>query len=167
AGSIACAEAAMQELQRNPDQFSPQLLATFEKIRGSSEELRKQDEFQIHITGPWNGPVKVSDVTAHTFTLATLEGHLEAGVIKFRICTKDDGKVLFEIESLARSRDAVVDFFYDKLPIAKLAQTEMWCAFCKAFAKKAMLEDGRTDEVPEVEIITERRDEDTGQWQKL
>ncbi|MBC7372085.1 MAG: hypothetical protein H7326_10995, partial [Bdellovibrionaceae bacterium] len=47
AGSIACAEAAMQELQRNPDQFSPQLLATFEKIRGSSEELRKQDEFQI------------------------------------------------------------------------------------------------------------------------
>ena len=164
---LPSAEHAMSELQKNPDHFSPHLLASFEKLNGSNEELRKQDEFQIHVTGPWNGPVKVSDVCAHSFSLATIEGHFEAGVIKFRICPQNDEQVLFEIESLARSRDAVVDFFYDKVPIAKLAQTEMWSSFCQAFAKKAMGERVENTELPEVSIITERRSEDSGQWQKL
>jgi hypothetical protein len=61
-----------------------------------------------------------------------------------------------------------VDLVYDKIPIAKLAQTEMWTSFCKSFAEHAA-EIGQVDKakISEVDIITERQDEDTKQWQKI
>jgi hypothetical protein len=71
---------------------------------------------------------------------------------------------LFEIESLARSRDAIVDFVYDKVPIAKMAQTEMWTSFCQHFARHAL---HGAREPGEVRILTERRDEGTGQWERI
>ena len=61
----------------------------------------------------------------------------------------------------------MVDFFYDKVPLAKIAQTRMWSAFCKAFAKSVIGENTDALDTLEVEIITERKDENSGQWQKL
>lgn len=155
---------AMRELQTDPNQFSPQILATFEKSKGDPNSLHRDDEFMIKITGPWNGPVRVAEVSENDFRLVTLEGHLEAGEIKFEIKKIDEASTLFAIESLARSKDMIVDFVYDKVPVAKLAQTGMWEAFCKSFAEKAL---GSKEAVGEVEILTERKDEKTGKWEKL
>ena len=152
----------MRELQADPNVFSPQMLAKFEKTRGAPGQLRDGDEFLIHITGPWDGPVRVADVKPDEFRLVTLEGHLEAGEIKFEI--KREGQTsVFVIESLARSKDGVVDFVYDKIPIAKAAQTEMWSQFCTTFAQKAQ----GTEQVAEVGILTERQDEESGEWKKI
>lgn len=158
------ARAAMRDLQCDPNRFSPQLLASFEKQSGMNGRLESGDEFQIRITGPWNGPVRVAEVAPDSFRLVTLEGHLEAGEIRFRVKPEGDESSIFEIESLARSRDAIVDFVYDKLPIAKYAQTEMWTCFCKAFAEHVLRGASVT---AEVEILTERRDEGTGRWEKI
>jgi hypothetical protein len=167
-GSLAEAKKALADLQSNPDRFSPHLLASFEKVSGKDGELNAKDEFQVHITGPWNGPVRVEHVSDEEFHLVTLEGHLEAGEIKFRLTELRPGLLLFQIESLARSRDGVVDFFYDKLPIAKMAQTEMWSSFCKKFAEHA----ARTcrsdaEKISPVSVVTERQDEETGLWKQV
>lgn len=164
-------EASRDELRKvkaDLNHYSPQLLARFEKLSGSANQLAAGDEFQIHITGPWNGPVRVSEVTENAFRLITLQDHLEAGRIDFRVLPDPDGEhSFFQIESLARSRDAVVDFVYDKLPIAKVAQAFMWTAFCEKFSEEATKKtaDSAT-EVCEVVIQTERRNEETGQWEE-
>jgi hypothetical protein len=166
--SMDSAIKAMRDLQADPNHFSPQLLARFEKLSGATRELRNGDEFHIHITGPWSGPVRVEGVTPEAFRLVTLKGHLESGEINFKIKKINESESEFEIESLARSRDAVVDFVYDKIPLVKAAQTEMWSAFCKSFAEHvhALNADCET-KIGEVKITTERQDEETGQWEKL
>ena len=167
------AKPAMQKLKSDLNHFSPQILASFEKVVGDTACLQKDDEFQIHIIGPWNGPVRVAQVSEWAFRLQTLEGHLEAGEIRFELKKSGERKYIFEIESLARSRDALVNLVYDKIPIAKLAQTEMWTAFCQKFAAEATgcSESAPTDEqknfFSEVNVLTERRDEETGQWEKI
>lgn len=165
--AIDASRAALRTLMADLNHCAPRLLARFEKLNGSATQLAPGDEFQIHITGPWNGPVRVSKVTENAFQLITLHDHMEAGRIDFRILPDPDGEhSFFQIESLARSRDRVVDFVYDKLPIAKVAQTLMWTAFCENFAKGATATtgEGATD-VGEVTIRTERRDEATGRWE--
>jgi hypothetical protein len=154
----------MRALQADPNAFSPQLLAKFEKTKGAPGFLKTDDEFMIYITGPWNGPVRVAEVNEDRFRLVTLEGHLEAGEIRFEIKRENEDRTCFLIESLARSKDGVVDFVYDKVPVAKIAQTEMWACFCKNFAEKAV---ESKDQVGEVELLIERKDEETGRWEKI
>lgn len=167
-GTLEDARKAMRSLQVDINSYSPQLLARFEKTCGCADKLVPGDEFQIHITGPWNGPVRVTESGCDDFKLVTLEGHLEAGEIHFQIKSAGDDRVTFEIESLARSRDAIIDFVYDKVPIAKAAQTEMWTCFCRRFAEHACeIANSNKESVSEVDVLTERRDEETGQWQKL
>ena len=164
---IEAANTVMEELKKDMNQFSPQLLARFEKVSGAHHELKTSDEYQIHITGPWNGPVRVSEVFQNGFVLVTLKGHLEAGEIRLEIVQENDQQTYFRIESWARSRDQIVDFVYDKVPIAKLAQTEMWTSFCTTFAEKVVkVAQADQSKVHEVQVITERQDEETGQWQK-
>ena len=173
----------MDEVRANLNACSPLLLARFEKTKSISSNLepcsqdgksRKHatlnvgDEFQIHITGPWNGPVKVAESTDDSFTFVTKEGHFEAGGIRFRafptakeISNQTDADaparpassphLIFEIESWSRSSDGLVDFVYDKIPAARLAQTQMWTQFCEGAAK---LSGG--DPSGRVKIITER-----------
>ncbi|MBC7466221.1 MAG: DUF1990 family protein [Bdellovibrio sp.] len=162
------ASASMDQLQQNPDQFSPQILAHFEKTKGSKTSLHVGDEFIVHIPGPWNGPVRVTEVGPNRFKLATLEGHLEAGEITFEMKNMGPNENLFQIESKAKSRDAFVDLVYDKIPIVRLAQTEMWKGFCEQFAKAALEADPNCfEEVPEVQVVTEKYNEESQQWQTL
>lgn len=162
--SLDQAKRALLDLQADMDDCSPQMLASFEKVEGKTRRLKVGDEFQIHIAGPWNGPVRVSEVSDQQFTLRTLDGHLEAGEIVFRLKPLSPDQTIFEIESLARSRDQLVDFFYDKIPIAKAAQTLMWTSFCESFGRRS---GGLLKKPSEVEIRTERFDEEAGSWQKI
>ena len=58
--------------------------------------------------------------------MATLEDHLEAGQIEFRALRADDGLLVFEIESWARSSTRIVHALYDTLRMAKEVQLHMW-----------------------------------------
>ncbi len=114
------------------DDFSAGELAVFEKTVGAENKLVVGDEFLVRISGPWNGPVRVSEVNPHSFTFVTLEDHLEAGEIQFSLQPRnDEPEVLqFRIQSVTRSKDAIVDVAYEKLKAAQIAQTSMWAFFC-------------------------------------
>jgi hypothetical protein len=157
----------MALLQADINEFSPQLLARFEKRGGAEDKMSPGDCYQIYISGPWNGPVRVGEVKEDSFVLHTLEGHMEAGAINFRI-EEEEGKRYFTIESVARSKDQVVDLLYDKIPVARLAQTTMWISVCRTFAAAALrVEKGFAERGldPRVEIQTEKRKEGSPVWE--
>lgn len=167
------AQKTMHELMVNPNAFTPELIATFEKTRGAENDLQVDDEFLVRISGPWNGPVRVTQVGAASFTLVTLQGHLEAGQIQFSLHSRDDGHARFVIESFTRSKDFLVNFIYDKLRFAQFMQSEMWQLVCENFAENAMdLEKTKaitTDkkDLPPVKISTLRQDLESGIWEDV
>ena len=61
-------------------------MATFDKVTGAEDRMAVDDEYFIHISGPWNGPVRVVDIDETSFTLATRDGHLEAGFYRVQSC---------------------------------------------------------------------------------
>jgi uncharacterized protein (UPF0548 family) len=92
--------------------------------------------------GPWDGPVRVIATTARSFRLATLDGHLEAGQIEFRVgVAGDDGTLLeFEIESWARNSGRFSDLLYSHAHMSKEIQAHMWMSFLEGVVK---LSEGR------------------------
>ncbi|MFN3596253.1 MAG: DUF1990 family protein [Rubricoccaceae bacterium] len=145
-------EALMQAVRADIQAFVPAELAVFEKTRGAPGGLAAGDEFVVRINSPWDGPVRVLEAGPAAFAFATLEGHMEAGQIRFAATTEEgSGALVFTIESYARSRDALVDLVYDKLPLAQAAQQAMWTFFCMRAAEAS----GGTVR-GEVEVLTER-----------
>ena len=140
--------------------YVPGEIAVFRKTAGAPGRLAVGDEFDIEIRSPWDGPVRVVEAEPTRFTLATLDGHMEAGQIRFEAAEGDGpGALRFTIESWARSADAAVDLAYDGLGIAKAGQTAMWTFFCERVAEDAGRRRG------EVRVLTEReaeRDEADG-----
>jgi Domain of unknown function (DUF1990) len=108
-----------------PDRVVPTEMASFQKVRGDDEQMAVGDEFVVRMPGPWDGPVRVVDVTPSSFRLVTLDGHLEAGQIEFS-AERDDGMLVFRIESWARSGDRLSDLLYDRVRMAKEIQLHMW-----------------------------------------
>jgi len=125
----------MSDIQGNIGHYAPELLAYFEKTEGSehTNNLRNGQEFFIDIAGPFNGPVKVVDVDRLHFVLITLEDHLEAGEICFRLYEKpgQQDSMVFEIFSYARAGHETSHLAYNILGVAKQAQTAMWVSFCE------------------------------------
>ena len=117
--------------------FSPGLLADFERKAGREGSIEVGDEFHITILGPWNGSVRVTEVGTTFFEFVTLEGHPEAGRIRFEAhyLNADPGVLRFEIRSWARSRDGLVAFAYDTLGGGKLMQEATWTEFCHRVAR--------------------------------
>ena len=126
----------MNHIQCNVPDFSPDLLADFEKSKGAAHRLNVDDEFRITILGPWNGEVRVSELGTDYFELVTLENHPEAGRIRFSLLPHDTlpDTVRFEIHSWARSRDGLVAFTYDTLGLGKRLQQYAWETFCERVA---------------------------------
>ena len=126
----------MAAVQADVPHFSPDVLANFKKKEGAESELKVGDEFNITILGPWNGCVRVTDVSATAFEFVTLEGHPEAGRIRFETHYLDErpGVLRFEIRSSARSRDGLVAFAYDTIGGGKLLQEATWVEFCRRVA---------------------------------
>ncbi|MCC3158031.1 DUF1990 domain-containing protein [Hymenobacter sp. 15J16-1T3B] len=127
----------MSQIQAHPEKFSPDLLADFAKEKGAAHHLQEGDEYHIKILGPWNGSVRVTEVAAQHFELCTLEGHPEAGTIRFslRQLPEKADTLRFEIRSRARSRDGLVAFAYSTLGVGKQVQEQTWVTFCQRVAE--------------------------------
>jgi hypothetical protein len=121
-------EALIARLQANPDRGAPTEFATFKKVVGDEGEMRPGDEYVVRMPGPWDGPVRVVEVTPRCFRLLTLAGHLEAGQIMFR-ADGSSGTLAFEIESWARAGDRLSDVLFDRLRMSKEIQLHMWTSF--------------------------------------
>ena len=119
------ADQLVRAVAADPDSVAPSEFATFRKLSGSEHAMRVNDEYIVRMAGPWDGPVRVAQREGAMFRLATLEGHLEAGQIEFR-GYEEDGLVVFEIESWARSKDRLTDLLYDRLRMSKEVQLHMW-----------------------------------------
>jgi hypothetical protein len=131
---LLSANEVMSVLLRDPNVASPLEIARFERQDGHRRPLELGEEMRVRLPGPWNGPVRVIDVSDRSFRLATLQGHLEAGEIEFR-ATDEADDLLFEIESWGRSTNLIVDFLYDRLRIARELQTDMWMFFLERVAQ--------------------------------
>ena len=135
-GSRMTPSELIAQLQADPDVVSPSEFATFQKLAGPKDTMRFGDEYVVRMAAPWDGPVRVVDVTPTSFRLATLDGHLEAGQIEFRACR--EGELLrFEIESWARSADWLTDKLYDHLRMSKEVQVHMWVSVIERTARLA------------------------------
>lgn len=127
----------MARVQADLPHFSPEMLADFKQQVGDEDgPLRVGDEFSIKILGPWNGSVRVTDVGPTSFEFITLEGHPEAGRIRFEAHYLDErpGELRFEIQSRARSRDGLVAFAFDTIGGGLLVQEATWVEFCQRVA---------------------------------
>jgi hypothetical protein len=127
-------EAVIARVCADPDGVAPTEFASFQKVRGDKGEMRVGDEYVVHMAGPWDGPVRVVERTPSCFRLVTLEGHLEAGQISFS-ARNEDGMVVFEIESWARSAGWMVHVLYDRLRMAKEIQLHMWTSVLQRVAE--------------------------------
>jgi Domain of unknown function (DUF1990) len=126
-------EALMQIIKANLADFSPETLASFEKSSGQPWTMRVGDEYQITILGPWNGGVRVIESAPTAFSFVTLEGHPEAGTIRFSIAPHPSkrGVFCFEIRSKARARDTVVQIAYNAMNAGPSVQESAWTTFCE------------------------------------
>ena len=134
ARSLLNAAELMSIVQNDPNVACPTEIARFERENNGSEPIDVGEEMRVRLPGPWNGPVRVIDVTDRSFRLATLVGHLEAGEIEFRAHDDPDG-LTFEIESWARSHNSISDFLYDRLGLARELQLDMWAFFLERVAQ--------------------------------
>ena len=150
-------EELMTCIGQNIQAYVPDEIATFQKSKGAEDHLAVGDEYDIKIRSPWDGPVRVVAVEPTCFILATLDGHMEAGQIRFEASSHptEAGALRFSIESWARSRDGAVDFVYDELGLAKKAQQAMWTFFCERVA-----DDCGGQKMEEVRVLTEREETD-------
>jgi uncharacterized protein (UPF0548 family) len=117
-----------------PDRVAPTEFASFQKVHGEEGRMAVGDEFVVRMPGPWDGPVRVIDVQPTSFRLVTLAGHLEAGQIEFTV-GRDDDRLVFNIESWARSGDRLSDLLYDRVRMAKEIQLHMWTSLLERVAR--------------------------------
>lgn len=122
------AEELFALLQDDPDRAAPREFASFQKVEGDEGDMRVGDEFVVRMPGPWDGPVRVIEVTSTSFRLHTLHGHLEAGQIAFS-ARERDGLLMVEIEGWARSGDRLSNLLYSRLRMAKEVQMHMWVSY--------------------------------------
>lgn len=131
-GAALTPEALIDAVRADINAFVARELAYFEKTTGDSDTWAIGDEWYVHITGPWDGPIRLIHNEPDMFAFITLEGHLEAGEIRFQAQPSPDvtDGVRFTIQSWARSRDWITDLFYQRLGISKAAQGALWTYFC-------------------------------------
>jgi hypothetical protein len=130
-------EELMSRVQAQVEAFAPTMLAEFHKTNGQPRKMAVGDEYDVKIFGPWNGMVRVSDISPTSFELVTLEGHPEAGSIRFAVAPHPHhaDAVRFSIESLARNRDTLVRLSYREGKIGQEAQRQTWVTFCQRVAE--------------------------------
>jgi hypothetical protein len=131
--ALLTASELMAIVLNDPNVACPLELARFERRGDRFGPIEVGEEMNVRLPGPWNGPVRVLEVTDRTFRLATLRGHMEAGEIEFR--ADDEDALIFEIESWARSSDPIFDVLYDRLGIARELQADMWAHFLERVAQ--------------------------------
>jgi uncharacterized protein (UPF0548 family) len=136
AGARITAQELMKRIMADLDEVAPTEFASFQKVEGDEGGMAVGDEHVVRMPGPWDGPVRVVAAEQDTFRLATLEGHLEAGQIEFRVSPDRDG-LEFSIESWARSGDRLSDLLYSHVRISKEVQLHMWTSTLEKVVKLA------------------------------
>ncbi len=142
----------VQRVSSDLNWFTPTAFASFHKVHGDAERMLVGDEYVVRMPGPWDGPVRVVDVTPTSFRFVTLPGHLEAGQIEFRAERGD--YLSFTIESWARSASWLSNLLYHRLRMAKEVQLHMWISFLERIVR---LSGGRM--TGGIDIHTRRVDE--------
>jgi hypothetical protein len=147
----------MEAIQSDPDGVAPFGLAHFEKVVGERGRMRVGDEFVVRMPAPWDGPIRVVEVTPTCFRFVTLNGHLEAGQIEWRAADVND-VLVFEIESWARGGDHLSYLVHDRLPMAKEVQLHMWTRVIERVTRRVggTLVDGIDVETRRVELPAEQ-----------
>src|SRR3954463_16600901 len=149
-GAEMQAGALIETVRADPNRVAPGGFAHFQKEVGNEGELHVGDEFVVRMPAPWDGPIRVAEVTPSSFRFLTLDGHLEAGQIEWLAHDEDDALV-FEIESWARAGDRLSYVLHDRVPMAKETQLHMWTRVLERVAKRV---DGRLTEG--IDILTRR-----------
>jgi hypothetical protein len=140
------AEELINVFAGGPNRASPKALVSFVKLRGEEGVLRVGDEFTVRMPGPWDGPVRVVEIADNGFGLATLDGHLEAGRIRFSADDLGDGQLEVRIEAWARGGDRLSNLLFDRLPVNKEVQLHMWTSVLERLIKlSGGTRDGRVD----------------------
>ncbi|MBA3583230.1 MAG: DUF1990 family protein, partial [Gemmatimonadetes bacterium] len=139
-GSSLTPERLLRRMTDDLDAVAPSEFASFQKVQGG-RRLEVGDEYTVRMPGPYDGPVRVIAAAPTSFRLATLEGHLEAGQIEFRIGS-DHRSLEFTIESWARSGDRFSDLLFTRLRLAKEVQLHMWTS---VLARVVELSGGRIE----------------------
>jgi hypothetical protein len=129
-------ESVIRMVAEDIDRVAPTEFATFQKVQGEPRVMRVGDEYVVRMPGPWDGPVRVVAKADDRFRLATLQTHLEAGQIEFR-ARREDGLLVFEIESWARSGDRLSNLLYTHLRMAKETQLHMWISLLERVAQRS------------------------------
>jgi hypothetical protein len=80
--------------------------------------------------------VRAVEVTPASFRFVTLAGHLEAGQIEWR-ARRDDGLLVFEVQSWACAGDRLSYLLHHRLRMAKEVQLHMWTSVCERVARLA------------------------------
>ena len=124
-GGELTAAPLIERLGADPTRVAPGTMAHFHKQKGEEGRMALGDEWLVQMPGPWDGPVRVVDLTPTSFRFATLEGHLEAGQIEWH-AADDGGDLLFGVESWARSGDRLSHVMHNTLRMAKEVQLHMW-----------------------------------------
>ncbi len=133
-GAQVTTKELMRRLQADPNRVVAGRVARFEKVAGDQGEMRVGDEFAVRMPGPWDGPIRVVEVTPRSFRFVTLDGHLEAGQIEWR-AGEDEGCLRFEIESWACAGDRLSHVLHDGLRMAKEVQLYMWTSVLERVAE--------------------------------
>jgi len=121
------AASLMASVREDVNRVVPGGIAQFRKVAGDEQgPLSVGDEYVVRMPGPWDGPVRVVEVTPTHFRLATLDGHLEAGQIEWRAQDLDGAVLRFEVESWSRPGDRLSDIAHHRLHMAKEVQLHMW-----------------------------------------
>lgn len=96
---------------RDAELTAEELIATFGTIR---------------MPGPWDGPVRLVELSHEGFGFATLEGHVEAGRIRFEADDLGPGRLQVRVEAWARGGDRLANLLFDRLQVNKEVQLHMW-----------------------------------------
>ncbi len=106
-------------------ELAPPQLARFRKLQIATEPLQTGDELEVAIRGAGKFGVRVVHLDRQSFTVATLQGHPEAGRITFGAYRNPRGDVLFHIRSRARSSSSTR--YLGFLAAGEPMQTSTWC----------------------------------------
>jgi hypothetical protein len=113
------------------ERFAPPELVVFTR-RCEPGGLRVGDELEVHIAGAGTFAVRVVHSDAQSLTLATVEGHPEAGRITFGAYRNRRGDIVFHIRSRARSSS--MTNYLGFLGAGEPMQTNTWTAFVNRVA---------------------------------
>lgn len=126
---------AVALLHDDIDALVPRRFVRFREADGRPVDgpLAVGQEFVARLTGPRDGPVRVAEVRDDGLRLVTLQGHVEAGEIDFRVASPGDERLLVEVRSWARSGGHDVRWLYERGGGLRV-QAHVWASLCLAVA---------------------------------